>query len=162
AIIRHRIGIREVSRARRQSGPPPRGGWGETPAGRRGPFPRAGARTRGFPLGGFVDTAGGGGPPPPGARGGAAAPPPPRRRRCLARLEGGPFPGLVVAVSGGPDSVALTRAVLAVRGESSAAPLVLAHLNHRLRGAESDADESFVAELHADLTMRGATELHLC
>jgi tRNA(Ile)-lysidine synthase len=51
--------------------------------------------------------------------------------------------GAVVAVSGGPDSVALLRALAAtVRG-----PLVVAHLNHGLRGADGDADETFVADL---------------
>jgi tRNA(Ile)-lysidine synthase len=52
--------------------------------------------------------------------------------------------GIVVAVSGGPDSVALLHALRDARG---AAPLVAAHLNHQLRGPESDADEAFVREL---------------
>jgi tRNA(Ile)-lysidine synthase len=59
-----------------------------------------------------------------------------------------PLPGLVVAVSGGPDSIALVRALLEVRPDP-AVPLVLAHLNHLLRGAASDADEAFVVDLHA-------------
>jgi tRNA(Ile)-lysidine synthase len=53
-----------------------------------------------------------------------------------------PGPG-VVAVSGGADSVALLRALK----ECVAEPLTVAHVNHRLRGAESDADEAFVREL---------------
>jgi tRNA(Ile)-lysidine synthase len=57
--------------------------------------------------------------------------------------------GLVVAVSGGPDSVALLRLVLDVCDPSL--PVTVAHLNHLLRGAESDADEDFVAHLHAEL-----------
>lgn len=52
--------------------------------------------------------------------------------------------GWVVAVSGGPDSVALLRALLAL---SYPGPLVVAHLNHQLRGSESDADEAFVRDL---------------
>lgn len=48
----------------------------------------------------------------------------------------------VVAVSGGADSVALLR-VLAVWVK----PLVVAHVNHQLRGAASDADEQFVKNL---------------
>jgi tRNA(Ile)-lysidine synthase len=52
----------------------------------------------------------------------------------------------VVAVSGGPDSVALAHAVV---GIASLPRLVLAHVNHGLRGAESDADEHFVAGLPA-------------
>jgi tRNA(Ile)-lysidine synthase len=50
----------------------------------------------------------------------------------------------VVAVSGGPDSVALAH-TLAGHG------IVLAHFNHQLRGAESDGDEEFVAGLPARL-----------
>jgi len=46
----------------------------------------------------------------------------------------------VVAVSGGPDSVALAHAM-------ARSPIVLAHVNHMLRGAESDADEEFVTGL---------------
>jgi tRNA(Ile)-lysidine synthase len=48
----------------------------------------------------------------------------------------------VVAVSGGADSVALLRALCAC-----GVPLTVAHVNHELRGADSDADESFVREL---------------
>ncbi len=52
-----------------------------------------------------------------------------------------PGPG-VVGVSGGADSVALLRAL-----HSCGVPLTVAHVNHRLRGADSDADESFVRAL---------------
>jgi tRNA(Ile)-lysidine synthase len=72
--------------------------------------------------------------------------------RFLATPPGAPGPG-VVAVSGGPDSVALLCALLGVRGD---APLVVAHLNHQLRGGDSDADEAFVAALHARLVSAGA------
>jgi tRNA(Ile)-lysidine synthase len=68
--------------------------------------------------------------------------------------------GLVVAVSGGPDSVALLRVLILARGRSET-PLVVAHLNHQLRGAESAADEAFVAELHADLLAAGVKRLAL-
>jgi tRNA(Ile)-lysidine synthase len=57
---------------------------------------------------------------------------------------------LVIAVSGGPDSVALARAAVLARGAGSGR-LVLAHVNHCLRGAESDADEALVVELAAQL-----------
>jgi tRNA(Ile)-lysidine synthase len=50
---------------------------------------------------------------------------------------------MVVAVSGGPDSVALLRSLCSI-GPS---PLIVAHLNHRLRGQDSDADEAFVEQL---------------
>jgi tRNA(Ile)-lysidine synthase len=52
---------------------------------------------------------------------------------------------LVVAVSGGADSVALLD-LLAMLVEWRLR-LVVAHLNHSLRGAESDGDASFVREL---------------
>jgi tRNA(Ile)-lysidine synthase len=50
------------------------------------------------------------------------------------------------AVSGGADSVALLRVLLELRNELGIV-LFAAHFNHRLRGADSDADEAFVAEL---------------
>jgi tRNA(Ile)-lysidine synthase len=81
----------------------------------------------------------------------------PAVRRAWCSL-GDPPPGLVVAVSGGPDSVALLRALLAVRAEQPI-PLVVAHLNHRLRGADSDADEAFVANLHAQMSAIGSLPL---
>ena len=56
---------------------------------------------------------------------------------------------VVVAVSGGPDSVALLRALVEVGCKS----LTVAHINHQLRGAESDADEAFVRELATALRM---------
>lgn len=51
-----------------------------------------------------------------------------------------------VAVSGGADSVALLRLMLELRDELGVV-LSVVHLNHKLRGAESDADERFVREL---------------
>jgi tRNA(Ile)-lysidine synthase len=69
--------------------------------------------------------------------------------------------GIVVAVSGGPDSVALLRALIAVRTRTAPRPLVVAHLNHLLRGAESDGDEAFVRQLHASLTAAGVPALEL-
>jgi tRNA(Ile)-lysidine synthase len=52
---------------------------------------------------------------------------------------------VVVAVSGGADSVALLD-LLATRTELGL-QLVVAHLNHGLRGAEADTDERFVGGL---------------
>lgn len=69
------------------------------------------------------------------------------------RSLGSPAPGLLVAVSGGPDSVALLRALCAGR-RTGDGQIVAAHLNHLLRGADSDADEAFVAGLAVAL---GAT-----
>lgn len=54
----------------------------------------------------------------------------------------------VVAVSGGADSVALCCSLLEAQ---TPAGIVIAHLNHQLRGAESDADEDFVRTLAARL-----------
>ena len=63
--------------------------------------------------------------------------------------------GLVVAVSGGPDSMALLRALLTLRASTNAGPILIAHLNHQLRGEESDADEAFVRQQHAALAASG-------
>ena len=51
-----------------------------------------------------------------------------------------------VAVSGGADSVGLLRILLELRSELGIV-LSVVHLNHRLRGEESDADEAFVRSL---------------
>jgi len=52
----------------------------------------------------------------------------------------------VVAVSGGPDSVALLL-LLHELAEPLQLRLVVAHLNHQLRGEDSDSDEAFVRRL---------------
>lgn len=72
-------------------------------------------------------------------------------RRFMASA-GAAGPG-VVAVSGGADSVALLRALHA----ADFGPLTVAHVNHLLRRAESDADEAFVCELSAQLGLACAT-----
>jgi tRNA(Ile)-lysidine synthase len=51
-----------------------------------------------------------------------------------------------VAVSGGADSVALLRLLLELRAKLGIV-LAVAHFNHGLRGADSEADEAFVADL---------------
>ena len=51
---------------------------------------------------------------------------------------------LLVAVSGGPDSLALLHALYRMRDEFGL-KLHGAHLNHKLRGAESDEDAEFAA-----------------
>jgi tRNA(Ile)-lysidine synthase len=53
---------------------------------------------------------------------------------------------VVVAVSGGPDSVCL----LHVLRELNIRIIAVAHLNHKLRGADSDEDERFVAAMARD------------
>jgi tRNA(Ile)-lysidine synthase len=83
----------------------------------------------------------------------------PRAVRLVLAQLGAASQGMVVAVSGGPDSVALLHALLALRGREGPL-LVLAHLNHQLRGAESDEDEEFVRDLHGRLVAEGHRELH--
>jgi tRNA(Ile)-lysidine synthase len=51
-----------------------------------------------------------------------------------------------IAVSGGADSVALLRLLLELRKQVGVV-LSVVHFNHKLRGAESDEDEGFVAQL---------------
>src|SRR5258708_1547185 len=60
---------------------------------------------------------------------------------------------LVVAVSGGADSAAPLRALQALREENGAVgELVVVHLNHQLRGEESNDDEEFVRRLAEKLS----------
>lgn len=55
---------------------------------------------------------------------------------------------VLVAVSGGPDSVALLRGLVALRGAGGGSgTLRAAHLNHQLRGEDAVADERFVVDL---------------
>jgi tRNA(Ile)-lysidine synthase len=67
----------------------------------------------------------------------------------------------VIAVSGGPDSVALLRAMhssVASGQVASGTRLVVAHFNHRLRASESDLDEAFVVELAKNLGVDCVTD----
>jgi tRNA(Ile)-lysidine synthase len=69
---------------------------------------------------------------------------------------------IVVAVSGGPDSVALLLALAALHTRQSVPTtvgsglIVVAHFNHRLRGTESDEDEAFVRQLGALVGIKGS------
>ena len=58
----------------------------------------------------------------------------------------------LVAVSGGPDSVALLHLLIRTGGNHE--NLVVAHVNHQLRGADSDRDADFVSELCRTLGIR--------
>lgn len=61
---------------------------------------------------------------------------------------------VVLAVSGGADSVALLRAVAAIKAQCGGAGRVLvAHLNHALRGESADADSAWLAGLCAELKL---------
>ena len=63
-----------------------------------------------------------------------------RRRRLIAERD-----RLIVAVSGGVDSVVLLD-LLSREREAFRLHLVVAHFNHQLRGNEADDDEAFVKE----------------
>jgi tRNA(Ile)-lysidine synthase len=60
--------------------------------------------------------------------------------------------GIVTAVSGGADSVAMLR-FLEQRSPAKT-QLTVCHVNHRLRGEESDADAEFVRNLAAKFQLR--------
>lgn len=64
---------------------------------------------------------------------------------------------LVVAVSGGADSVCLLH-ILARHRSDLNVELHVAHLNHQLRGAESDADASYVSDLARKLGVPATIE----
>jgi len=54
---------------------------------------------------------------------------------------------ILLAVSGGADSTALVHVLAVLKAQGHVEPdLVCAHINHQLRGPDSDADEQFVVE----------------
>ena len=66
---------------------------------------------------------------------------------------------IVAAVSGGPDSVAMLRVLHSLVGEfSSSTHLVVAHVNHKTRAADSDRDQNFVEQLAAQFQLEFETE----
>ncbi len=62
-----------------------------------------------------------------------------------------PGSSVVVAVSGGADSVALLSLLHGLRERLGIGKIVIAHLNHGLRGGESDGDERLVRALAESL-----------
>ncbi|HEU4892570.1 MAG TPA: tRNA lysidine(34) synthetase TilS [Vicinamibacterales bacterium] len=56
---------------------------------------------------------------------------------------------VLVALSGGPDSVALLHILRTLEARGELVVAGAAHFNHQLRGAEADADESFCRDLAA-------------
>lgn len=60
-------------------------------------------------------------------------------KQSLKNIDVQPTQKVLVAISGGADSVALAHLFMKVEQ-----PIILAHCNFNLRGAESDADEQFV------------------
>ena len=66
---------------------------------------------------------------------------------------------VVLAVSGGADSVALLRAMSALKAQyGGRGELYVAHLNHGLRGSAADADEGWLRALCERLTLTVAVE----
>jgi tRNA(Ile)-lysidine synthase len=70
-----------------------------------------------------------------------------RRRLC------DPHARIVAAVSGGADSVALVHLLAELSNAGAVTLAGLAHLDHRLRGGESDRDREFCAALAANLQL---------
>jgi tRNA(Ile)-lysidine synthase len=66
--------------------------------------------------------------------------------------------GGVVALSGGPDSVCLALILRDLHRQGVFPKLVLAHLNHQQRGADSAADEAFVQDLSVAWNLPCRTE----
>jgi tRNA(Ile)-lysidine synthase len=64
---------------------------------------------------------------------------------------------LLVAVSGGPDSVCLLHILVDLQNELGIG-LHVAHLNHQLRGAESKADAQYVSDLAHQLGIPATIE----
>ncbi len=64
---------------------------------------------------------------------------------------------LLLGISGGPDSVALLRALFELKQEFGI-ELVIAHLNHGTRGEESDRDAGFVKDLGETLQIKTLIE----
>lgn len=75
---------------------------------------------------------------------------------CLLRLKL-PMEPLVIAVSGGADSVALVHFL----AKECPYPLILAHYNHGLRGQESNTDSQFVSDLAYTLQSQFPNRIHL-
>lgn len=59
--------------------------------------------------------------------------------------------GIVVALSGGPDSVCLLKSLCMLREELSLGDITAAHINHGLRGDDSDGDEEYARRLSEEL-----------
>ncbi len=58
---------------------------------------------------------------------------------------------VLVALSGGPDSVALLHLLLDLQREGDVSVAAVAHFHHQLRGPDADGDEAFCRELAVTL-----------
>jgi tRNA(Ile)-lysidine synthase len=67
------------------------------------------------------------------------------RRAIERQAPGPPGPRILVALSGGADSVALLWLLRDLAAGGALQLAGVAHLNHQLRGADADADEAFCA-----------------
>jgi tRNA(Ile)-lysidine synthase len=65
---------------------------------------------------------------------------------------------VLAAVSGGSDSVALVRLLLALAPRLEIGVAGIAHVNHQLRGEASDADETFCRQLARELGLPAHVE----
>ncbi len=66
---------------------------------------------------------------------------------------------IVLAVSGGPDSMAMLHGLVALnRADALGWTMHVAHLNHGIRGADADADADFVAAQARDLGLACTVE----
>jgi tRNA(Ile)-lysidine synthase len=75
-------------------------------------------------------------------------------RKTIRRHEMLPHGGrVVVALSGGPDSVALLHVLRELELSGELVVAGVAHFNHQLRGSASDADEQFCRALAASLAL---------
>ena len=83
-------------------------------------------------------------------------------KHSLERVGVRPGSAILVALSGGADSVSLLHGLVELR-ESSGFRLAAAHLNHALRGDESDRDQCFChdlcSRLNVDFIFERATAL---
>ncbi len=76
-----------------------------------------------------------------------------RRQGLLA-----PGSRVVAAVSGGSDSVALVRLLHLLQDELGVTLTGLVHVNHQLRGADSDRDEAFCRSLARELGLAASVD----
>ena len=69
------------------------------------------------------------------------------KRTITTRNLAGADTPVVLMVSGGSDSTALAYAAHQLRAEGAIGQIAMLHVNHGLRGEDSDADAAFVAQL---------------
>ena len=65
---------------------------------------------------------------------------------------------ILIAVSGGLDSVVMLHLFNRLKLESSDFSLAIAHLNHLTRGVDSNRDEDFVVQLGKELSLETFVE----